>query len=162
MKTHLTNREIDNFVSGLSSAEDEQRVREHIAICPECRALTSTLSAAVTGEPSAELPGDHVRENVIAEWYRMNEIEVMKKIRAKPRFNRFVAGLATAASAVIAVSAYFIIGTMTVHGAYPLEVSGVSGSAYINSSMSVINQKLSSGDIIVTDEDSSLSASVPG
>jgi hypothetical protein len=162
MKTHLTNREIDNFVSGLASAKDEERVREHFAVCPECRALILTLSAAVTGEPSAELPGDHVRESVIAQWYRMHEIEVLKKDKAKPRFNRLVSGLATAASAVIAVSAYFIISTLTVHGAYPLEVSGVSGSAYINSSMSAINQKLSSGDVIVTGEDSSLSASVPG
>ncbi|PKL18738.1 MAG: hypothetical protein CVV49_04785 [Spirochaetae bacterium HGW-Spirochaetae-5] len=162
MKTHLTNREIDDFVSGLSSAEGEGRVREHIALCPQCRALTSTLSAAVTGEPSAELPGDHVRESVISEWYRMHEIEVLKKDIAKPRFSRLVAGLATAASAVIAVSVYFIISTMTVNGAYPLEVSEVSGRAYINSSMPAINQKLSPGDIIVTGRDSSLSASVSG
>jgi hypothetical protein len=161
MKTHLTNREIDNFVSGLASAKDAERAMKHIAACSSCSEITAVLSAQIAGEPLNVSPGDHVRESVISEWYRIHEGEAAKNYKVKPRFNRLIAGLAVAASAVIAVSTYFIISTVTVIEEYPLEVTAISGNAFVNSSALVINHKLLSGDFLRTGDDSSVSAVLP-
>jgi hypothetical protein len=158
MKTHLTNREIDNFVSGLASAKDAERAMKHIAACSRCSELTAVLSAQIAGEPLSVSPGDHVRGSIISEWYRIHESEAAKNYKVKPRFNRLIAGLASAASAVIAVSTYFIISTVTVIGEYPLEVSAIYGNASVNSSALVINHKLQSGDLLRTGGDSSIFA----
>jgi len=161
MKTHLTNREIDNLVSGLASANEEDRAMRHIAACSRCRELTAVLSSQIAGEPLNVSPGDHVRGHIISEWYRIHEGKKKKNYNVKPRFNRLIAGLAVAASAVIAVSTYFIISTVKVIEDYPLEVSAISGNASVNSSALVINHKLVSGDLLSTGDDSSVSVVLP-
>lgn len=162
MSTHLTNKEIDNFVSGAAGRCAERKALKHIAVCPECRALINTLSSVTAVQQYEQSPGDHVIENIKAEWFRIHESAAAQNYRIKPRISIFIKGLAVAASIVAGISVYLVTATNFITDDYPLSVTAVHGKVILNDSLLADGDRLSNGDLIVTENNSYFSASFPG
>jgi len=165
MSTHLTNKEIDNYISGFASAEDVKMTEEHLASCGQCSMIVKSLSSLLREQKSDSVPGEHVREAVFAEWHRLhNEIAEsnIKSIKSRPRIKTIMSGLAVAATVVIAVSSYLFLNLIKVDPDYPLAITSVSGEVYINGLLTFADNKLKAGDVIQTGNQSSAVISSEG
>lgn len=158
MSAHMTDKDIDNYVSGLASAKDVKAAEEHLSSCPQCSMTVRLLSSAVAVQPAESEPGGHVRDAVLSEWHRIhNEIAVKNTEEAKtaPRLKKIVAGLAIAASVIIAVSSYLLFSTFRIEESYPLAITSATGELYINSRSADKNYQVKTGDFINTGAGSS-------
>jgi len=153
MSIHLTNKEIDNFVSGLASAKDANKIKEHLTSCTQCSMIVESLSSVLSEQPSDSVPGEHVRKAVLAEWHRLHN-EIVENntmfIKTKPRINKIITGLAVAASIVIAVSSYIFLDVVKDNVNYPLTITSASGEVYINDSLTAADNSLKTGDVLRT------------
>ncbi len=159
MSTHLTNKEIDNYVSGLASAEDVKMTEEHLTSCRQCSMIVKSLSSLLREQKSDAVPGEHVRDAVFAEWHRLhNEIAEsnIKSIKSRPRIKTIMTGLAAAATVVIAVSSYVFLNLIKVDPDYTLAITSVSGEVYINDLLTSANNTLKTGDVLRTGVKSSV------
>ncbi len=132
MNGHLTDKEIDNYVSGLASGSDSEKVRKHISSCPQCRDIVEALSSVVREERIDSRPGVHIRESVMLQWQRINNEVSGAKTPVKPGIRKSAAWLAAAASVVLAVSVYIITGVIKPAETYQLTLKPVAGEVYIN------------------------------
>jgi hypothetical protein len=155
MSNHLTSKEIDNLVSGLSSDKDVKTAQEHLNSCPRCRMIIDTLSNVVVPHRTDAVPGEHVRDAVIAEWHRLHRESVKKEVTQKPWMKRIIAGFAFAASAVIVISAYIFLKGPEVERVYPLAIKSVTGEVYINGSIATAETGIAAGSLIKTGTGSS-------
>jgi len=150
VSNHLTGKEIDYYVSGLTSAEDAERVRTHLDSCPQCRKLAETLSSVISEHPSDSMPGIHVHEAVMSHWQRVNTQVTEKESGEKPVINRFTAGLALAASFILVISAYLFFGIIETDKGYSLTLQSVAGEVYLNGSSAADNSAITKGSLIKT------------
>lgn len=153
MSNHLTDKEIDYYVSGLSSGKDARRIREHISSCPQCAKITETLASVISEEPASAVPGKHVRETVMQQWHTINNLEPDKKSAGRPLFNRFNAWLITAASVILIISAYLFTGIIKPDEGFPLTINSITGEAVHNNTQAAEQTVFRKGDTIKTGTD---------
>jgi bacterioferritin-associated ferredoxin len=159
MSAHLTDKEIDNFAAGTASAEDVKKVREHLAECGKCRKTADALASLVEKQPVDFVPGDHVREAVIAGWHRLHTGTVLSDSLIKPPLKRYPRVLAFAASVVIAAASYLIYDKVKINEINDFALSSITGEVMVNDSAAAGNVQLRSSDVIKTGKDASASAS---
>jgi len=159
MSSHLTSKEIDYLASGLASVKEVKKAQEHLDSCARCRMIVDTLSRVVAAQVSDAVPGDHVRDAVLSEWHRLYNESVEKRIAIKPRIKRFMAGIAVAASVVIAVSAYLFFSIPESGMSYPLSITSAAGEIYSGNSPVSAGTPIAAGSVIKTGEDSAATVS---
>lgn len=162
MSTHLTDKEIDNYISGLASRKDIAHASGHLDSCVQCRTAVNTLMSVVAEHASSSVPGDHVRANVLAEWHRLHNEAVIKHEEKKTGIRRFTGITAFAASIVIVISWYMIFSTLKSRESYPLALNNSAGEVYLNDLPAVVSTLLKSGDVIKAGDDASILLSFNG
>lgn len=162
MSTHLTDKEIDNYISGLASRKAVKHVSGHLGSCVQCRADVNTLMSVVAEQESSDVPGDHVRASVLAEWHRLHNEDVVKHEEKKAGIRRFAGSIAFAASIVIVISGYMIFSTIKSRESYPLALNNTAGDVYLNDLRAGVTGMLKAGDVIKTGDDASVLLSSNG
>jgi hypothetical protein len=162
MSTHLTDKEIDNYISGLASRKAVKHVAVHLDSCGQCRADVNKLMSVIAEQESSDIPGDHVRASVLAEWYRLHNEAVVKHEEKKTGIRRLAGSIAFAASIVIVISGYMIFSTIKSRESYPLALNNTAGEVYLNDSRAVVTAMLKAGDVIKTGDDASVLLSFNG
>lgn len=148
MKAHLTDNDIDIYVSGMMNRREKLRTEKHLYECTSCRKKVSILSGVLSERKYNSVPGDHVKAAVLAEWHRMNTGVIAR--HNNPRFSlRLAYGFA--AAVIIAVSAYFAVNRMS-HNVYAegLLVTSVAGEVQLNNRKTVIDLVMHNGDLLST------------
>jgi len=153
MSIHLRDKEIDDFVSGLASEKEAEKIREHISSCPRCGKVVTALASVVAEEQPVSLPGEHVRKAVMAQWFMLHNQAAGKGAPQRSLFNRFNAGLAAAASVILIIGAYIFSGVIKPDEGYPLIISSASGDVQINDSQASHGTIINAGDILKTGTD---------
>ena len=162
MSTHLTDKEIDNYISGLASRKAVKNVSGHLGSCAQCRASVNTLMSVFTEQASSSVPGDHVRASVLAEWHRLHNEDVVKHEEKKAGIRRFAGSIAFAASIVIMISGYVMFSTIKSRESYPLALNNTAGEVYLNDSRAVVAAMLKTGDMIKAGDDASVLLTLNG
>lgn len=162
MSNHLTDKEIDYLVSGLASERDASKARAHLSSCSQCRKVVDALSSAVAEHPVDSIPGEHVRAAVMAHWHRLHNENVRREAQGRPAMKRYIAGLAAAASVVIAVSLYIFSGIMKTDEGFPLAIKSVAGEVYLNDSATAAGIPFRKGSVIRTGSTGNASISSEG
>lgn len=159
MNTHLKNKEIEKLVAGIASVKDGKKAGEHLAVCSQCKTIFDTLTSIVGAQPLSAIPGEHVKDNIIAGWHSINSMPEVKHRAEKSRLKKYIGGLAVAVSVLVAVSSYMLITRVQFEDKYNLTVTSVSGEMLVNGTESDIKPEILSGDIIRTGTHSSAQVS---
>ena len=154
MDTHLKDRDIDRLVSGMMGRGEKLRARMHLEECGSCREKVNILSGILSEKKNGQVPGDHVKAAVLAEWHRMNPPAAAG--HAKHGFTlRLAYGFA--AVLIIAVSAYFALSRMP-HSLHEegLTAASINGAVRVNNRDAGTNLVVHKGDLVSTGPDSSI------
>jgi len=162
MSTHLTDKEIDKYVSGFASVKDIKKAAEHIESCQKCRYVSDALQSVIAVQSPGPVPGEHVRKKILEEWHRIHNTAVIKNEERKPVLSRLTAGFAVASIIVVMISWYLFSNRVITWGSYPLALNSAVGEVYLNDSVAVKNTRLRTGDVMSTSNNASASVSLDG
>lgn len=148
MDTHLSNKDIDKLVSGLSTAKEAKRAELHIETCESCRRRIDILSGILSKKNFDSVPGDHVKAAVLAEWHRMNSRVPEPEGKSRPLL-KFAYGLA--AVFLIAVSTYVAVTRVPFFSSREkILVASSSGDVFINNDSAGQGDPFENNDTLLT------------